>query len=798
MQRNLHSAWWAVPLALLVASLARGAELSVSPAGSDSNPGTTQQPLQTLAGAQQALRAAKKASAAAPITITLAAGTYYLKAPLVLTPEDSGTQQAAVVWQAAPGASVVLSGGRKLELAWTPFRDGIFKCQVPDDFAPDQLFVNGERQIMARYPNFDPSVLIFNGYAADCISASRAARWTDPAGGYMHAMHPGQWGGFSYLITGKNDNGEVMLQGGWQGNRPAKPHAKYRFVENIFEELDAPGEWFLNSKTHTLYFYPPPGVDLANAIVESAQLRHLIEFRGTQQSPVKFVTLRGLTFQHTARTFMETKEPLLRSDWTIYRGGAVLFDGAEDCTLADSFLDQLGGNAVFVNNYNRRVSVRGCRIEQAGAGGVMFVGDPQAVRNPLFEYRQQQPIEQISRQPGPQSDNYPADCHVEDCLITRVGRYEKQAAGVGLDMCARITVSHCSIYDLPRAGINIGDGCWGGHVVEFCDVFDTVKETGDHGSFNSWGRDRYWLPNATAVEKLVAANPELPLLDAVQPTTLRNNRWRCDHGWDIDLDDGSSNYRIINNLCLHGGLKNREGYRRIVENNVIASNSFHPHVWFENSGDVFTHNIVFTKYQPVRMPKTWGKTVDFNLLHDPSTPTSAPAVELQKVSNQDSHSVRADAMFVDPAHGNYTVREGSAALALGFKNFPMDQFGVTSPALRAIARTPSFAHEREAASTRDPAVREWPGGKIRNIVGRGEQSAHGLPTEAGALVLTVPADRAREKTGLQVGDVIVAINGSQTETTTDLLQITGNITAGTTFKLTVVRDQQNIEITATK
>ena len=62
-------------------------------------------------------------------------------------------------------------------------------------------------------------------------------------------------------------------------------------------------------------------------------------------------------------------------------------------------------------------------------------------------------------------------------------------------MAQGITVRHCSIYDVPRAGINIGDGCWGGHVIEFCDVFDTVQETGDHGTFNSWGRDRFWRPD---------------------------------------------------------------------------------------------------------------------------------------------------------------------------------------------------------------------------------------------------------------------------------------------------------------
>ena len=50
---------------------------------------------------------------------------------------------------------------------------------------------------------------------------------------------------------------------------------------------------------------------------------------------------------------METKEPLVRSDWTIYRGGALFYTGTGDCSLEDCFIDQVGGNAVFVNNYNR-------------------------------------------------------------------------------------------------------------------------------------------------------------------------------------------------------------------------------------------------------------------------------------------------------------------------------------------------------------------------------------------------------------------------------------------------------------
>ena len=164
-------------------------------------------------------------------------------------------------------------------------------------------------------------------------------------------------------------------------------------------------------------------------------------------------------------------------------------------------------------------------------------------------------------------------------------------------MASRITVRHNSIYHAPRAGINIGDGTWGGHLIADNDVFDTVLETGDHGSFNSWGRDRYWSADREDMNRRVAADSSLAALDAIAPTVIRHNRMRCDHGWDIDLDDGSSNYLIEDNLLLAGGLKLREGFNRVVRNNIMVNNTLHPHVWFVSSADVFEHNIVMTGYQ---------------------------------------------------------------------------------------------------------------------------------------------------------------------------------------------------------
>jgi hypothetical protein len=386
---------------------------------------------------------------------------------------------------------------------------------------------------------------------------------------------------------------------------------------------------------------------------------------------------------------------------------------------------------------------------------------------------------------------------VEDCLIYLTGRVEKQTAGVNIDLAQGITVRHCSIYDMPRAGINIGDGCWGGHVIEFCDVFDTVKETGDHGSFNSWGRDRYWRPNVAGVNAWVLQQPDLPRLDAVKPVILRNNRWRCDHGWDIDLDDGSSFYIITNNLCLRGGIKSREGYGRTVENNVMIGSGFHPHVWFAQSGDIFRRNIVSSEYRPALMPAPpWGQELDYNLLQQEGA-TPSPAAALQRQSGRDAHSLVADAQFVDPSLGDYRVKANSPALALGFVNFPMNHFGVQARRLKALARTPVLPGAKPLAESksRDLAARTWLGATVRNISGEGEMSAFGLPGVTGVLVLEIPSGSALAHAGLQKNDVILSINGTKVGETAALIQQAPDLAPFQTLSLAISRQQKESTIT---
>ncbi len=771
-------------------------KIYISGKGNDRNVGTRVSPVKSIQKAQQLVRANSREN---EVQVIFADGIYYLPETFIFNADDSGTEKYLVVYRAEHEGKAILSGGNQLKLSWEFYRNGIYKAFVPEDVTIDQLYVNGQRQRMARFPNavagknvFDFWDLVHSDTADpdnDPLSPQRISLWAHPEGAYIHAMHAALWGDMHWVVKGKNADGSLDLEGGWQNNRPSAMHPRYRFAENILEELDAPGEWYYNRANKTLYYYPLPELALSKARIEIVRLKHLVEFNGSKGKPVRFIRMDGFVFRHAVRTFMENKEQLLRSDWTTYRGGAVMFNGAEDCAVTNCEFDQLGGNSIFVNNYNRRILIKSCYIHHSGANGIAFVGDPATVRSPLFRYGEQD-FTKMDRTPGPIGDNYPEDCRVEDCLITKTGRDEKQTAPVQISMSHQITVSHCSIYDVPRAGININEGTFGGHVIEFCDVFNTILETGDHGSFNSWGRDRYWTPEVSETDLEVRKDPNLPFLDMLEPNIIRNSRWRCDHGWDIDLDDGSTGYRIYNNLLLNGGLKMREGYRREATNNIIINNSLHPHVWYPNSGDVFKYNIVFGAYKPAAMERIlapdgkWGTQLDSNLFA-----TNQRDRLMFSQNGCDANSVVGGPLFLNAVNGDFRVKMESPALQIGFKNFPMDQFGVSSEKLKKIAKQPDIPCLAIARPGNANQIFQWYGATAKNVETLGEQSAAGLSELSGIILVNIPSNSYAAQMNLRNGDVILECENIKVQNINQLMDVVALNQSKDRLKLIIQRNQ---------
>ncbi|WP_339704015.1 peptide-binding protein [Algoriphagus aquimarinus] len=726
-------------------------EFFVSPNGNDRNNGDKESPFASIKHAKEVIKAYKVEKPDEEVTLFLKGGIYYLNESLVFGSKESGSVERPYTIRAAEGEKVILSGGMPLELKWKRFKGNLLVAKIPADVDFSSLYINNEKQIRARYPNYQADVYPFNGFSEDAISKEKIASWKNPEGGYIHALHKGKWGGMHYLITGKIGSDSLTYEGGWQNNRSSGLHPKYRFVENIFEELDSPNEWFLDTKKWLLYFYPEEGLVIENIQkVEVGMLENLIFFEGDKDYPVHDIVLQNLIFQQSTPTFMKTEERLMRSDWTVYRSGAILLDGTENILIEDNVFQDLGGNAIFVSNYNRNTTIKGNLIEEIGGSAISFVGNPDAVRSPSFNYHEFVPEVEIDTIPGPKTENYPANSLVVDNLIRNIGTIEKQVAGVQIEMAMDLHIVHNTIYNVPRAGINIGDGAWGGHIIEYNDVFNTVMETGDHGAFNSWGRDRFWHPNRQTMDELTAKHPEWIKLDAIKTTIIRNNRFHCDHGWDIDLDDGSSNYEIYNNLALSGGIKLREGFYRTVYNNIMVNNGFHPHVWFKESHDVFTRNIVMTSHKQIGV-NFWGDKVDENFF------TSEADLDKSREFGVERSGEFGDPMFVNPEAGDFSVQEDSPAIqTVGFVNFDMDTFGVTSPELKKMADSPGIPFLLLENEENKAEIREWHGFKVKNMETLGEQSAAGLNEITGVVVLEVPNQYdTSAPNSLRAGDVIL-------------------------------------------
>jgi hypothetical protein len=723
------------------------ADFYVASDGNDAAPGTEERPFATLARARDAVRMRKQTNPG-PITVLVRGGTYYLEEPLVFGPEDAGSAEGPITYMAHPHEHVTLSGGRKLDCAWRPYRGDILMCDLlavrEGRLAFTQLFVNGRRQIRARYPNYDGSDpkrysgciraaggvedvavdpqpgpnddMIFSSGAPRGVTFDPATftrrRWARPHEAVIHIYQAHYWGNLQWQIRAIDwdkhiiwfGRGGFQIGAKWHPAPCAVDQRSYFYIENVFEELDAPGEWYLDLEAGILYYWPPADVNPKTAVVEAPVLQQVVRFIGTQDRPVRNITLEGFRIAHTAATFLEPYEVPSLSDWAIHRGGAVFLEGAHDCAIRDCFFDAVGGNAVFMNRHNRANLVTGCTFAEAGDSAICFVGS-------------------LETTVGTQRD-FPYECQATNNLIHDCGVFGKQVAGVYISRAKRVTVAHNEIFNMPRAGICIGDGTWGGHLIEYNYIHETCRETSDHGPFNAWGRDKYWclvqshMPY-TARRSHDAGHVEI---DAMEPVVLRHNFFKETAGWGLDLDDGASNYEIYNNLCVGVSMKLREGAYRTISNNIWVNGANSPcfHVGYENNHDRYVRNItvmsvanqrpehdlnfamgkgygeIYTLIAPpARGP--WLEEVDYNCFYSDLGVFTArvqlrsegegegflPAegrkytLEEWRALGYDQHSIFADPLFVDPEHGDYRVRPESPALKLGFRNFDMDRFGLT-------------------------------------------------------------------------------------------------------------------------
>jgi hypothetical protein len=461
----------------------------VSLRGKDTNPGTEAAPFRTPARAQQAVREEIARGLQRPLRVVIRPGTYFLPQPLLLGPEDSGTERYPVVWAAA--GTVVLSGGRRVT-GWARQQGNLWAAWVP--WAKEkpfrQLYVKGRRATRARTPNADAAP----PYWQVTLSESSPDLKT-----FRLGFGPGKPPSLS-----RPSDVEMVTLGNWAICRKrvdnldpatgtltlAPPHVaqkdapwnwpsvgRWGFLEGAREFLDQPGEWYLDREAGVVYYLAQPGEDLTRAETIVPVLTRILEIRGTPEQPVRAVYFFGIRFRHAAGNLPEGGYYGVQACHYVTGGtqprweevqAALHWQWARDCVLDRGEVAYTGGSGLYLAEGCRGCLVRCADFHDIGGNGIMVGGpnDPARVTE----------------------GNLLADNRVYQCGVEFYG-----AVGLWVGLAARTAVIHNEIHDLPYSGISVG-WQWNPeptvcqvNLIEYNHVYAVMQQLADGGGIYTLG-----------------------------------------------------------------------------------------------------------------------------------------------------------------------------------------------------------------------------------------------------------------------------------------------------------------------
>jgi hypothetical protein len=665
-------------------SIARGQSLKlfVTPDGNDRWSG-----LRALADAagdngpvasiQRAGEIVRERRPAGGAEVLISGGNYYLNRGLTFSSADSGTQNAPIVYRAQDGQQPHLIGGRPID-KFTPVldraildrlrseaRDHVLQADIRAQGVSDfghyhsrgfgrgghpaalELFFNDQPMTVARWPN--------DGFAK-IAGFPQTEKTPDEHGGTLGNLT----GGFYYegdepVRWKKDDN--IWVHGYWAYDwansyervasidtdahliKTAEPHGIYGFRQgqriyflNVLEELDSPGEWYLDAGTGILYIWPPATPSRGSVRVSTVE-QPLIHLQNASN-----LTFQGLTIECT------------RGDGIRIEGGTN--DAVDHCTVRN-----VGNTAIVVNGgTNHRVA--GCQISNPGDGGINLRGGD---RKTLIRA------------------NHQADNNV----LHQIARWSKcYQPAIGIDGVG-IRAAHNLIYDHPHCGILVSGN---EHAIEFNDIHHVCLETGDVGAIYM-GRDYTYRGNLIRYNYVHdtggvgMGSMGVYMDDCVSGTTIYGNLFK--NVQRAVFLGGGRDFHVENNVFVDcrpaiqldaRGLDKTPVWHDMVygymRQRLAAMEPDQPpySTRYPELTDLKKYYATDNGVPPGNITIAHNISVGGRWLSLQWRATSAMVLVEDNLVDVDPH-------FADPAAENYQLRNDSPAFALGFRKLPVEQIG---------------------------------------------------------------------------------------------------------------------------
>lgn len=544
--------------------------------GNDSNDGSKNKPLLTLAAARDKVREMIQ-SMSSDIVVNLS-GVFVLDETLELTDADGGVNGYKVVYRSAdPLNKATISGGSTVT-GWTlaDAEKNIYVAEVGDIESRD-FFVNGKRAQRARTAttyipytmhtertnvNGDPlpSELIVGGHDVEGGFASTDVKWAELKNqSDIEVVQMTSFNLIRYPLSSITvQNGEAFFKVEKKaydlinqtysvaiGSPDIAP--RIYCLENAYEFMDEPGEWYLDTTADKLYYMAPSGTDMATAETVLGRLERLVTADCTRLKRISNVQFDSLFFRYTTWLQASSDEGLIGIQAGSYRAGtmtqgsqwsqslwhrqsaAVMFNYANAVHMVNCSFMNLGNTGVDYRSGTQNCNVAGNYFNDLAGSGILLGG---------LEDKDKNPSERTYK------STISCDNKITDNLIYDIGVTYASECGIVRGYTYRTEISHNTIFNTPYTAISVGWG-WGGNELEQATI-DKMNRMGGFYTGNVVACNR--IDNCMT---LLQDGGAIYSLGRQDNHMILGNYITNSHEMGIYMDNGSAGALIKDNVILN-------------------------------------------------------------------------------------------------------------------------------------------------------------------------------------------------------------------------------------------------------